>query len=183
MNVRCTEASSVSMVKHVLLTSSMEQSPSSEANSFTASEDIPRVLWKSKFRYRIYKSQINPLKGWNSSNIWEQSKQIKIPFMKKLRADLNQSMLAIIKCRIFYYPKIQSLKYKEQLFCLLFCMGLKLGLSHSGRNTLHYITLHYMHFIDPSCSPSAQNMKHVIIIIYDCTAIMSYWTHTISHIT
>ena len=87
MNVRCTEASSVSLVKHVPLTSSMEQSPSSEANSFTASEDIPRVLWKSKFRYRIYKSQINPLKGWNSSNIWEQSKQIKIPLMKKLRAD------------------------------------------------------------------------------------------------
>jgi hypothetical protein len=45
------------------------------------------------------------------------------------------------------------------------------------------ITLRYMHFIDPSCSPSAQDMKHVIMIIYDCTAIVSYWTHTISHIT
>jgi hypothetical protein len=28
-----------------------------------------------------------PLKEWNSSNIWEQPKQIKILFRKKLRAD------------------------------------------------------------------------------------------------
>jgi hypothetical protein len=30
---------------------------------------------------------INSLKWWNSSNIWEQPKQIKIPFRKKLRTD------------------------------------------------------------------------------------------------
>jgi len=28
-----------------------------------------------------------PLKGWKSSNIWEQPSQIKILFRKKLRAD------------------------------------------------------------------------------------------------
>jgi hypothetical protein len=33
--------------------------------------------------YRI----LGPLKAWPSSNIWEQTLQIKIVFMKRLRAD------------------------------------------------------------------------------------------------
>jgi hypothetical protein len=36
--------------------------------------------------------------------------QIKIPFMKKLRADGNQGMLAISRCRIFCL-KVQYQKY------------------------------------------------------------------------
>jgi hypothetical protein len=47
---------------------------------------------------------IVPLKGWNISNIWEQPEQIKILLMKKLRADLRQGMLAIIRRRIFCLP-------------------------------------------------------------------------------
>jgi len=30
---------------------------------------------------------IVPLKEWKSSNIWEQTEQVKIPFRKKLRTD------------------------------------------------------------------------------------------------
>jgi hypothetical protein len=34
-----------------------------------------------------FREEINPLKWWNSSNIWEQLKQMKSTFRKKLRAD------------------------------------------------------------------------------------------------
>jgi hypothetical protein len=33
----------------------MEQSPSSEANRFSASQEIPLILWNSNFHYPIHK--------------------------------------------------------------------------------------------------------------------------------
>jgi hypothetical protein len=38
-----------------LLTHSMQQSPSWEANWFAASQEIPRILWNPKVHYRIHK--------------------------------------------------------------------------------------------------------------------------------
>jgi hypothetical protein len=32
----------------------MEQSPSSEANRFSASQEIPRILWNPKFHHRMH---------------------------------------------------------------------------------------------------------------------------------
>jgi len=39
-----------------ILTYSIEQSPSLEANLFSGSQEIPRILWNSKVHYRIHKS-------------------------------------------------------------------------------------------------------------------------------
>jgi len=52
-----------------LLTYSMEQSPSGEANWFSASQEIPSILWNLKIHYHIHKclspslilSQIDPV--------------------------------------------------------------------------------------------------------------------------
>ena len=37
-------------------------------------------------------------------------------------------------CLPVLFPKIQTLRYTDLQFCLLFCVGVELGFSHCGRN-------------------------------------------------
>ena len=52
--VRCEEQNRVLRTPY-LLTYSMVQSPSWEANWFAASQEIPRILWNPKVHYRTHK--------------------------------------------------------------------------------------------------------------------------------
>jgi len=45
---------------------SLKQNPSWEANRFTASHEIPRILWNPKVHYRVYRSK-PPVPQWARS--------------------------------------------------------------------------------------------------------------------
>ena len=44
----------IALCRDSMLTYSMNQSPSWEANLFPASQEIPRILWNPRIHYRIH---------------------------------------------------------------------------------------------------------------------------------
>jgi hypothetical protein len=56
----------------------MEQSPSWEGNRFSASQEIPRILWNSKVHYRVYNCP-SPV-----PILSENSEYLSYSFLKKL---------------------------------------------------------------------------------------------------
>jgi hypothetical protein len=49
----------VYLKSHGNVTNSMEQRPSWEANSCSASQEIPSLLWKLKVHYLVYKKEMS----------------------------------------------------------------------------------------------------------------------------
>jgi len=74
----CTKLSFVFRSKEQKLINSMEQSPSSEANRHSASQDIPHFSWNVKVHYHLHKnlpldpvlSQMNPVQILKSYILW-----------------------------------------------------------------------------------------------------------------
>jgi hypothetical protein len=81
-------------------------------SSLDATEEVGLEVNPEKTKYMLLsrcqkagqRQSICPLKAWQSSNIWEQHLQIKIVFMKRLRADYIQGMLATIRFSVFCHP-------------------------------------------------------------------------------
>jgi hypothetical protein len=72
---------------------------------------------------------------WNNSNILEQSNE------SKFYSERNSEQIYVMECWLSFGAgsfvfqfAIQIYKEQETEFCLLFCMGVKFGRSHRGRN-------------------------------------------------
>ena len=91
--------------KVVLLTYSMEQSLSWKANRFSASQEIPCILWNPMIHYRIHKcpppvpilSQINPVNAPHPTS-W-----ISILISSRLRLGLPSELWYVIEVHIYLF--------------------------------------------------------------------------------
>ena len=108
-----------------LLTYFVEQSPSWEANRFSAGQEIPRILWNLKVHYRIHKcsppvpilNQINPVHAhtptsWRPIVILSSHLGLGLPKrLFPLRVPPPQPWIHLFSPRTCYMPRLSRSRF------------------------------------------------------------------------
>jgi hypothetical protein len=122
-----------------LLTYSMQHSPSSEANRFSASQEIPRILWNQKAHYRIHKclppvhilSQIDPVHAPTYHFL-----KIHLNILPSMPGPFKWSLSSGLPTKTVYTPLLSPRRAT--------CPGISLlnGPACVRRNSVHCISFH-----------------------------------------
>ena len=126
--------------RYVLLTYSMEQSPSWEANRFAANQEIPRILWNPKVHY-LFTSARHLSLFWTSS-IQSTSTHLKIRLniILPLRPDLPCGLFPSgFPNKFLYTPLVSSIRatFPAHLF-LDFITRIILGVHYTVWCKIHF---------------------------------------------
>jgi len=125
-----------------LLTHSMEQSPSWEANWFSVSQEIPRILWNPKVHYHIYKCRPVPILYTNilaSGNnlFWHSGHKVVLskkswpggPLIYHQITAVNKSLITLLTTNLGV--RCMSVMFGNTSFCFYRVHNVWLRLKHS----------------------------------------------------
>ena len=148
----------------------MEQSHSSEANRFSVSQEIPRVLWKPKVHYHFHKCP-------HLSLSWASSIQSIHPTFHFLKSHLN--VIFIVPCIIIFYWNNQQMQlYAVNFIPLLNSLYMFREGTHAHHQEYNCIYSHWYHHslayvvtatcsqgcLAPSGTSSRDNLRQPMIV-------------------
>jgi len=111
-----------------LLTYSMEHSPSWEANRFTVSQEIPRILCNPKIHCRVYKSPpLVPIVSQSNTVHNPQTHFLKIHFNITLPSTPGSNSSLIF--RLYLYIKCKKKEWNKQSVCFVNHLKAKINLN------------------------------------------------------